>query len=158
MAETNPIGEMLVAAGLLTQAALDTALAEHSSTGKSLGRILIDRKMVTEGDLVSVVAQKMGMLYVDLAEYPVDIQAVMLIPAPMARRFNAIPVKRDGNQLLVVMEEPPNVFAVDDIRTVTGLDIRTAISTKAAIQLALDKYYRADAASAELASQVAAEY
>ena len=154
----SPVGTMLVQAGLLTQESLDVALAECDSTNRSLGRVLIDRGMVTDGDLISVIAKQMGMEYVDLVEFPVDVGAVMMVPASLARKYTAIPVQRDGKKLLVAMEDPSNVFAVDDIRSITGCDVRTAFATKGAIADAINKYYRADTVTEGLTAEASHDF
>lgn len=160
MSESNhsPVGTMLVQAGLLNQESLDVALAECDATNRSLGRVLLDRHMVTEGDLLSVIAKQMGMEYVDLADFPVDVGAVLLVPAALARKYNAIPVQKDGKKLLVAMQDPANVFAVDDIRSVTGCDVRTAFATGGAIADAINKYYRADSVAEGLTQEATADF
>src|SRR5687768_14658957 len=141
----DPIGTLLVRAGLITNADLDQALAEQAKTGQTLGPILKARGLVTEGDIVSVIAKQFGMPYVDLGEYQVDPLAVATISAALARKYQAIPIKREGNRLTVAMANPTHVFALDDIKAITKLEIHPAFATEASIADAINKYFRADA-------------
>jgi type IV pilus assembly protein PilB len=148
---------MLVNAGLITADDLEAALAEQAATGRTLGPILKDKGLVTESDIVSVIAGQLGMPYIELADYPVDPFAVQLIPPAMAKKYNSIPVKREGNQLTVAMKDPANVFALDDLKAVTKLEIIPAFATGQGVIDAIDKYYRADSIAEGLAGEAAAE-
>ncbi|MBW3537758.1 MAG: hypothetical protein KY395_08380 [Actinobacteria bacterium] len=156
-AQMDPIGTLLVKAGLISSADLDQALAEQATTGKTLGPILKDRGLVSEGDIVSVIAGQLGMQYVELADYQVDVLAVGAIPAALARKYQAIPIKREGNHLTVAMANPMNVFALDDIKAVTKCEVHPAFATEGGVSDAIDKYYRADAVAEGLATEAMAE-
>src|SRR4051812_36579503 len=129
MSERKQLGALLVEAGLLTEEGLSAALLEHGQTGKSLGRILIDMELVNESDLVSTLAKQIGLDYLDLTEETIDPPAAVLITPALARRYQALPIRweettgANGQQtrrLVVAMADPSNVFAIDDIRTITG--------------------------------------
>jgi type IV pilus assembly protein PilB len=154
---SDPIGTLLIRDGLITHADLDQALAEQARTGRTLGPILKDRGLVTEGDIVSVIAKQFGMQYVDLAEYQVDVLAAQMISAALARKYQAVPVKREGNQLTVAMRDPMNVFALDDIKAITKCEVHPAFATEDAVRDAIDKYYRADAVAEGLTHEAVAE-
>ena len=142
--EQEQLGQLLVQRGLLTEAALAFALEEQARTGQTLGRLLIDSAVVKETDLVSTLASQLGLSFVDLSDYPVDKTAVALVPDTLARRYLAIPIGYDGDRLVVAMADPSNVYAIDDIRHLTGRDVRAVVATRAGIQGALDKYHRLD--------------
>src|SRR4051812_33336696 len=112
MSERQQLGALLVQGGLLSKEALDAALLEQASSGKSLGRILIDRGLATEADLAAPPAAQIGLDYVDLAEAPVAPAAPPLTPPALARRYQALPIGWDGNRLVVAMADPSNVFAI----------------------------------------------
>src|SRR5687767_4827185 len=133
MSDGNQLGSLLVANGLLTQESLARALHEQGESGRSLGRVLIDMGLVSEGHLVSTLAAHLGLEYVDLEEYPVDASAATLISDSLARRYQALPIGWDEGRLIVAMADPSNVFAVDDIRTITGAEVRTVVGTRPAI-------------------------
>jgi type IV pilus assembly protein PilB len=168
MSERKQLGALLVEAGLLTEEGLEAALREQGQTGKSLGRILIDMGLVTESDLVSTLAQQIGLEYVDLAEETIDPAAAVLITPALARRYQALPIRWEevttghannvSRRLVVAMADPSNVFAIDDIRTITGADVRTVVATKAGIQEAIDKHHRLDSDAENITAQASSEF
>src|SRR5437763_4823130 len=165
MSEGNQLGALLVAGGLLTREALDAALAEQTQSGKSLGRILIDNGLVTESDLVSTLAAQIGLDYVDLEEEQIDPGAIGLISPALARRYQALPIRWEPSvsgtgqgRLVVAMADPSNVFAIDDIRTITGADVRTVVATRAGISAAIDKHHRLDSDAEDITAQAASEF
>jgi type IV pilus assembly protein PilB len=158
MSEGSQLGALLVSNGLLTEEALESALGEQSRSGKSLGRVLIDQGLVSEGHLVSTLASHLGLEYVDLDEYPVDQSAVSLISDSLARRYQALPVGWNNGRLLVAMADPSNVFAVDDIRTITGCDVQTVVATRPAILATIDKHNRLDTDAEDISAQAASEF
>lgn len=158
MSEGNQLGSLLVANGLLTQESLDAALNEQAQTGRSLGRILIDLGLIRESDLVATLAGHIGLEFIDLGEYAVDPSAASVISDSLARRYQAIPVGWEDGRLVVAMADPSNVFAIDDIRTITGVDVRTVVATRASILEAIDKYHRMDSEADEISAAAASEF
>ena len=142
MSTRNQLGTLLLERGLVTQEQLDSALEEQRQSRKSLGRVLIDGGIVSEGDLVSTLAARIGLEFVDLGEFTIDPSAVALISDSLARRFQAVPIGWEENRLVVAMADPSNVVAIDDIRTITGAEVKTVVSTRGAILEALDKNHR----------------
>lgn len=159
--EQLQLGQLLVQRGLLTEAALALALEEQRRTGQTLGRLLIDAALVKETDLVATLASQLGLTFVDLSDYPVDPGAVGLVSDNLSRRYLALPIGLDNGRLIVAMADPSNVFAIDDIRHVTGREVQAVVATRASIEAAIDKYHRLDTdaenISAEAASAVEAE-
>lgn len=153
----NRLGALLVQANLLTQAQLDRALAEQAQTERSLGRILIDDGLVTEGDLVAMLSRQIGLEFIDLADLVVDASAAGLISATLARRYQAFPVGWDEGRLVLAMADPSNVFAIDDIRTITKRELKVVVSTRAAIIEAIDKYHRMDGEAESISAQAASD-
>jgi type IV pilus assembly protein PilB len=147
-----------VAAGLLSQEALDDALDEQAKSGKFLGRILIERGLVTDGDLYRILAPQLGLEYVDLADYTIDPSAVSLISESLARRYQALPVGWDDGRLVLAMADPGNVFAIDDIRTITKSDVRVIMATPDSIVAAIDRHTRMDGEAENISAQAASEY
>src|SRR6202165_3050572 len=158
MSEDNQLGGLLIARGLLTQEALDAALEEQGRTHRSLGRILIDQGLVSEAHLVSTLASQLGLDFVDVADYPVDPAATLLITDSLARRYQALPIGWHEGRLVVAMADPSNVFAVDDIRTLTGADVRMVVATRASITTAIDKYHRLDTDAESINAQASSSF
>jgi type IV pilus assembly protein PilB len=124
------LGALLQQEGLLTQARLDAALAEQRATAKPLGRILIEAGVISESDLVRMLARQVGLDFVDLGEASVDPSVATLIPEALARRYQALPIQWDEGRLIVAMADPSNVFAVDDIRALTASTPRSTRSRR----------------------------
>jgi type IV pilus assembly protein PilB len=158
MSDGNQLGALLLQGGLLTQEALDVALAAQSRSGRSLGRILIENGSVTESDLVATLARQLGLDYVDLSEYPIDPSATALVSDSMARRYQALPIGWEDGRLVVAMSDPSNVFAIDDIRTLTGADVKTVVTTSQSVQDAIDKHHRLDSDAENITAQAASEF
>ena len=157
MSEERRLGALLVQAQLLTQEQLDAALVEQAVTKEMLGRVLVDKGLVSESDLVSVLAAQVGFEFVDLDEYRVDSSAVSLIGESMARRYAVLPVGFEENRLVVAMADPSNVFALDDIRTVTKREVKVVVAPRAAILDAIGRFHRMDEGVEDVSSQAAQE-
>lgn len=154
--EDERLGALLVAGGILSEEVLSKALEARTTRGHGLTRILIEDNLVTENDLVATLAAHLKLEYVDLSEYPVDAAAARLVSDSLARRYLALPIGWIEGRLIVAMADPSNVFAIDDIRTVTGAELRIAVATKNSIVEAITKYHRvmsdAEDVSAEASS------
>ena len=158
MSEDNQLGSLLITRGLLSPEQLDAALEEQERTHRSLGRILIDGGQVSEAGLVSTLASQLGLEYVDIADYAVDPSATTLISDALARRYQALPIGWQDGRLVVAMADPSNVFAVDDIRTITGADVRMVVSTRASVLAAIDKYHRLDSDAESITAQASSSF
>ncbi|MFN8035977.1 MAG: ATPase, T2SS/T4P/T4SS family [Acidimicrobiia bacterium] len=151
------LGALLRAEGLITQAQLDAAVHEQSRCGKPLGRLLIEQGAITETDLVRTLARQVGLEFVDLTDYQVDPSAVALIPESLARRYQALPINWEDGRLVVAMADPSNVFAVDDIRAITGAEIKSVVATSGQLAETVDRYHRLDAEVDDVAQAAAEE-
>src|SRR5437867_2513914 len=154
--KTKKLGEILVEEGLISHEQLERALLEQSRTDQLLGRILIDLKMVRESDLMAALAKQIGFRFVDLTDYQIDPSAAMLIPGQVARRYRALPMAYEDSRLLVAMADPANLFALDDIRTITGMEVQPVVATAADIEAAIRKYSRMDESVQQMASEASA--
>jgi type IV pilus assembly protein PilB len=152
------LGALLLSGGLLSEEKLQAALAARSQRGLNLPRILIEDNLVSESDLVATLAAHLKLEYVDLAEYPVDAAAARLISDSMAKRYLALPIGWLEGRLIVAMADPSNVFAVDDIRTVTGAEIRMAVATRASILEAVAKYHRLDSDAENISAEASSSF
>ncbi len=158
MSEGSNLGSLLLEQGLVTKAELDAALSQQPLSGKPLGRILIDQGAISELDLVRTLARQVGLDFVDLNDYPIDASVVSRIPEALARRYQALPIRFQDDQLVVAMADPSNVFAMDDIRAITGAEIRTVVATGGQIGDAIERFYRLDADVDTMAQQAADEF
>jgi type IV pilus assembly protein PilB len=151
------LGEVLLDEGLITYEQLEEALSVQTGTGKGLGRILIDLGFIAEPDLVAALAKQIGLPFIDLAEYPVDPAAASLISDTLAKRYSALPIGYEDSKLVVAMSDPANVFALDDIRTVTGLEIKPVVSTRSDITNAIARFHRLEESVSDIVGAAADE-
>ncbi|MEZ5169796.1 MAG: ATPase, T2SS/T4P/T4SS family [Acidimicrobiia bacterium] len=160
MSEGANLGTLLLEQGLVTKAELDAALSQQPVTDKPLGRILIENGAISELDLMATLAQQVGLDFVDLNDYSIDASVVGRIPEALARRYQALPVRFDNenDELVVAMSDPSNVFAMDDIRAITGAAIRTVVATSGQISDAIERFYRLDTDVETMAQQASDEF
>ena len=141
----NQLGDILLARGLVTTDQLSGAVLEQQRLGRSLGRVLVDLDILTEGQLVAALATQIGLTFVDLSDYPVDGSAVSRVPDSVCRRHTALPIGYEDGKLVVAMADPANILVIDDIRSLTGLDIKSVVATKPDLIAAINRYHRGDA-------------
>ena len=138
------LGEILLEEGMVTEAQLMAALDEQVTHGTSLGRVLVELGVLTEGQLVSTLAGQVGMQFVDLDTYPVDRTAVSRLPGAVCRRYTVLPVAFENGAILLAMADPGNVLAVDDVRSMTSMQVIPVVATHEDLARAIDRYVRAD--------------
>jgi len=140
--KAKSVTHLLIEDGLVSQEQLVSALEQKKETGKSLARTLIEMGIVSESKLTEVLAQHLGLDFVDLASYRVDMTAVALLDEKMAQRHLTIPLAFDGDALVIAMADPTNIFALDDVKMSTGHQVKPVVATKADIEDAIRTYYR----------------
>ncbi|CAL8977587.1 Type II secretion system protein E [Cellulomonas sp. T2.31MG-18] len=138
------LGEILLDEGLVSEAQLLAALDEQGARNQSLGRTLVELGFLSEGQLVKALAAQVGMPFVDLDEYPVDRAAVSMVPAALCRRYTVLPVGIRDGALMLATADPGNVVAVDDVRTVSGMQVVSVVATYDNVLRAIDRFCRAD--------------
>ena len=139
------LGDILLEGGLVSPDQLTGAVEQQQRLGRSLGRVLVDLDILTEGQLVAALAQQIGLTFVDLSDYPVDGSAVTRVSDAVCRRHTALPIGYDDGKLVVAMADPANVFALDDIRSLTRMDLKPVVATKPDLLAAINRYHRGDA-------------
>jgi type IV pilus assembly protein PilB len=153
--KSKQLGQILIELGLITPEQLETALEEHQKTPKALGRVLIDLGMIKEADLVRALAEQVGLEFVDLTDAQIDPASTALLPEALARRYRALPIGDRDGKLLVAMSDPANVYALDDIRTITGRDVQPVVATSADVEAAIAKFAGLDSHVEQLAAEAA---
>ena len=138
------LGEILLDEGYVTPADLGVALTEQAERGQSLGRVLVELGMLTEAQLVSALAQQVGMDFIELSDFAVDHAAVALVPGTLCRRHTVLPIGFENGAIRLAMADPGKVVAVDDVRNVTGIQVRPVVATRDDLLQAIDRYCRSD--------------
>ncbi len=137
------LGDILVSANKINKSKLEEALRQQKKIKtKCIGEVLVDMGFVKEEDILEVLETQLKIPSVDLAAYKINPKATALIPENIAIRYNLIPIDKIDNKLIVAMSDPFNIFAIDDIKLLTGMDIKIVISLKSVILKAIDKFYK----------------
>lgn len=137
------IGEIFVSAGLVTQEQLNEATEKQRQLGTSekIGDVLVSMGMITERDKVRCLGIQWGVQYHDLSENPAEPEAVKCISQDLARRYKIIPVIKRNGALTLAMKNPLDVFAIDEVRLITGAEIEPVIATEEDIVIAIAQQY-----------------
>src|SRR5881628_86875 len=135
------LGEMLIKAGMLTPQRLQEALEYQKTNGGKLGFNLVKLGIVKEEEITRVLSQQYGVPAINLAKIEIDDAVVKLIPSEVAQKYLIMPVSRTGATLTIAMMDPTNVFAMDDIKFMTGYNVEPVVASEVAIKEAIDKYY-----------------
>lgn len=135
------LGDLLLEVGIISKEQLDKALELQRTTGKKLGDILIEEKFTTQDSIIQVLEFQLGIPHVKLDKYDIDPTACLLISENMARRYGLIPIRQQDGMLMVAMSDPLNVFAIDDTRIFSGMEVQPVIASLGDINKAIDKYY-----------------
>ena len=125
----KPLGQILLERGLIGQEQLEEALKVQKNTTEQLGRILVELGYVSERDVLRATAEQLGIPFLELDRTTVDEDVAKAIPQSVVQRYNAVPIRKTGNRLTVAMTDPTNVFALDDIRLITGYEIDPVLAT-----------------------------
>jgi len=132
------LGKVLVQAGVATQQQIDEVTAD--APGLSLAAALIAEGITTDTRIAQAVADQMGLPFVDLGMYEIDPNAATLLTSDLAKRYNVLPIAIQDEELVVAMSDPANIFAIDDLRIVTGYEIRPVVSAEADLTHAIERF------------------
>jgi len=143
------LGEILLKESLITQDQLDKALEFQRSNGGKLGSCLTRMGFITDDDITGVLSRQYGVPSINLKYYEIDPNVIKLIPQDTALRYQVVPLSRVGSVLTIAMTDPTNVFAMDDIKFMTGFNVEPVVASESAIGEAIGRFYGGGAASHE---------
>jgi type IV pilus assembly protein PilB len=143
------LGEILLKESLITQDQLDKALEFQRSNGGKLGSCLTKMGFITDDDITGVLSRQYGVPSINLKYYEIDPNVIKLIPQDTALRYQVIPLSRVGSVLTIAMTDPTNVFAMDDIKFMTGFNVEPVVASESAIAEAISRFYGGSASSHE---------
>ena len=146
------MGELLVKENLLTSDQLRKAREEARAKGGRLGAQITKLGFLQESDLTDFVAKQYGVPAVNLDEFEIDPAVIKLIPEDVALKHTVIPVNRAGSTLILATADPSNIFAIDDIKFLTGYNVEVVVASEDAIKRAVDRYYDKSASLADVMS------
>jgi type IV pilus assembly protein PilB len=140
------IGELLLKEKRITPAQLQEALNHQKSSGGKVGLHLVRLGFVKDDEITELLSRQYGVPSIDLAQFAIDASVLKLIPAETVRKYQIIPLSRSGATLTIAITDPTNVFAMDDIKFMTGYNVEPVVASETAVQDAIDRYYAASAA------------
>ena len=138
---SEKLGRLLVAAQLVSEDQLQRGIIAQKKTGGRLGSILVRMGFLDEGKLLTFLSQQFGLPSVDLSEVKVDPALLKLIPAETIKKYRVLPIKRAGAVVTLAMADPSDVFALDDIKFLTGYTIEPVVASESAIVAAIQAGY-----------------
>jgi type IV pilus assembly protein PilB len=135
------LGEILIKESLITQDQLQKALEFQRANGGKLGSCLTKMGFITDDDITGVLSRQYGVPSINLKYYEIDPTVIKLIPQDTALRYQVIPLSRVGSVLTIAMTDPTNVFAMDDIKFMTGFNVEPVVASESAIAEAISRFY-----------------
>ncbi len=147
---SSRLGEILVKDSLISSDQLKQALEHQKKNGGRLGTVLVKLGIVSDEDITAVLSRQYGVPSINLKFYEVDPSVIKLVPQETAVRYQIVPLSRVGSTLTIAMTDPTNVFAMDDIKFMTGFNVEPVVASETAISEAISKFYGASENADEL--------
>src|SRR5688572_27259403 len=141
------IGELLLKEKRITPDQLQQALNTQKAGGGKLGYNLVKMGFVKDEEITALLSKQYGVPSINLAQFDIDAAVVKLIPADTAHKYQIVPLSRSGATLTIAMTDPTNVFAMDDIKFMTGYNVEPVVASETAVTEAIQRYYPSSAAS-----------
>src|SRR5947209_5317341 len=143
------IGELLLKEKRITPDQLQQALTHQKANGGKLGYNLVKMGFVKDEEITALLSKQYGVPSINLAQFEIDIAVIKLIPAETAQKYQIVPLSRAGATLTIAMTDPTNVFAMDDIKFMTGYNVEPVVASETAVIEAIQRYYPSGAKGAK---------
>src|SRR4051812_45680962 len=140
------IGELLLKEKRITPEQLQQALNHQKASGGKLGYNLVKMGFVKDEEITALLSKQYGVPSINLAQFEIDPAVIKLIPSETANKYQIVPLSRAGATLTIAMTDPTNVFAMDDIKFMTGYNVEPVVASETAVTDAISKYYSSSAA------------
>ncbi len=137
------IGELLLKEKRITPAQLQEALSYQKTNGGKLGFNLVKLGLVKDEEITALLSKQYGVPSINLTQFEIDASIIKLIPSETAHKYQIVPLSRAGATLTIAMTDPTNVFAMDDIKFMTGYNVEPVVASETAVTDAIQKYYSA---------------
>jgi len=135
------IGELLLKEKRITPQQLQEALNAQKANGGKLGASLVKLGFVRDEEITALLSKQYGVPSINLAQFELDPAVIKLVPADTAIKYQIVPLARNGASLTIAMTDPTNVFAMDDIKFMTGYNVEPVVASEIAVTEALERYY-----------------
>ena len=137
------IGELLLKEKRITPAQLQEALSYQKTNGGKLGFNLVKLGLLKDEEITALLSKQYGVPSINLTQFEIDASIIKLIPSETAHKYQIVPLSRAGATLTIAMTDPTNVFAMDDIKFMTGYNVEPVVASETAVTDAIQKYYSA---------------
>src|ERR1700750_722993 len=141
------IGELLMKEKRITSDQLQQALNHQKANGGKLGYNLVKMGFVKDEEITALLSKQYGVPAITLPQFEIDPGVIKLIPAETAQKYQIVPLSRAGATLTIAMTDPTNVFAMDDIKFMTGYNVEPVVASETAVSDAIARYYPAGVAA-----------
>ena len=148
------IGDLLLKEKRITPAQLQEALSYQKGNGGKLGFNLVKLGFVKDEEITALLSKQYGVPSINLAQFEIDPGIIKLIPAETAHKYQIIPLSRSGATLTIAMTDPTNVFAMDDIKFMTGYNVEPVVASETAVFEAITRYYAAPGSAQRAARDI----
>ena len=135
------IGELLLKEKRITPAQLQDALNYQKTNGGKLGVNLVKLGFVKDEEITALLSKQYGVPSINLTQFEIDASVIKLIPSETAHKYQFVPLSRAGATLTIAMTDPTNVFAMDDIKFMTGYNVEPVVASETAVADAITRYY-----------------
>jgi type IV pilus assembly protein PilB len=135
------IGELLLKEKRITPEQLQQALSQQKTNGAKLGYNLVQLGFVKDEEITALLSKQYSVPSINLSQFEVDPAVIKLIPGDTALKYQIVPLSRSGATLTIAMTDPTNVFAMDDIKFMTGYNVEPVVASETAVIEAIQKYY-----------------
>ncbi len=149
------IGDLLLKEKRITPAQLQEALNYQKTNGGKLGLNLVKLGFVTDEEITSLLSKQYGVPSINLTQFEIDQSVIKLIPPDTAQKYQIVPLSRSGATLTIAITDPTNVFAMDDIKFMTGYNVEPVVASETAVTDAIKRYYPAASAAPKVAQKAA---
>lgn len=140
----NRLGELLVKENIITPLQLKKAVESQRATGGRLGHELSKLGYIEESDLTSFLSKQYGVPSVNLSDFEVSPEVLKILPKEVVTRHQVVPINKSGSVLMIAMADPSNIYAIDDIKFITNLQVEVVVASEQAIAEAIEKYYTSE--------------
>ncbi len=151
------IGDILVSEGRITEEQLEQALAMQKHAPRELGKILLSLGHVKEADLAQALARRLRLDYIELTEHDVDRGAASLVGQTVLRKYGAMPLRVENRRLMVAMSDPTNIYALEDLRMISGYPVTPVVALEKDIRRVQNKLFAVSEEVSEFLEEAAAE-
>src|ERR1041384_760368 len=135
------LGDLLLKEKRITPEQLQEALNYQKQKGGKLGYALVSLGFAKEAEITALLSKQFGVPSIAIGQFQIDPSVIKLVPAETAQKYQIIPLSRSGATLTIAMTDPTNVFAMDDIKFMTGYNVEPVVASETAVIDAITKYY-----------------